>query len=113
MAGFDQNAAQPPLKNEKSAFEMEEDDDGDLGSDIENDSPMVHGLASLRHQSSVTKNFGNMNQRNMAMLEEEKKESIDLSSAPDSHALFKQPSLPPQQEAGDKSGLEAMLEGQA
>ena len=44
MAAFDANQmAPPPLNNEKSAFD---EDDGDLGSDIDGDAPQIGGINS-------------------------------------------------------------------
>ena len=39
MAAFDANQAPPNLNKERSAFDQDDDDDGDLGSDIDGDGP--------------------------------------------------------------------------
>lgn len=108
MAAFDNK---PNLNKEKSAFD-DDDEDGDLGSDIDDDLPKIgHGF---QHQSSISRgmmggldnNMGGsgigMSMRNSNNKEESKLESVSLSDA--NSRFFKQPSLPPVGGAADKEG---------
>ena len=100
MAAFDAGP-QPQLKQERSAFDQDDDDDGDLGSDIDGDGPQMAKFGDGHRQVSA---MGLMSLR-QNMEEEQKQAPANFNQMPERD--FREPSIPPQaMQVSDKHGAE-------